>query len=460
MTVRVQPSVLWREGMFLFPQHLQAFSREQAARLQTAGSIGLVGDWGLLELQVDEEVLETDTFRIDSAKVLFRDGTLASFPANASVEQREFGEHFDGAELQVYLGVPAAQRGVPQIREGDRDAESGRMHRYRVTRDEIPDENDRDTGREMEFRELQGRLFFGDEDRSGFDSVPIARLARIGEPQARSVLSPSYIPPVLCSGASPVLFACLETLAKRARGQSRDLAARMPDVARLSSVDRGSDILGLLKLQAVNQCVALLEHVAGQDSLHPFDAYQALVQSAGSLAVFGPGRVVPQIESYEHGDLNACMRSAIDAVSELLAAEVAAPYDVSRFEPDAVRPGLYQCDLPAEWVDRRGVFHLAVEIAEDADTVQDMVAAGVKLIAEDDIERVLRGVMPGIELRHERVPPLSFPKRDTLHYFAVETEGTGRDVWLGILQARSAVVLSALGSPEDVSFQFYVEFPS
>jgi len=446
--------------MFLFPQHLQAFSREQSARLQTASSVGLVGDWGLLEVEIDEEVLETDTFRIQRAKVLFRDGTLASFPENAAVDQREFGEHFTDSELQVYLGVPAAQKGVPQIRDASKESDDGRMHRYTILRDEIPDENDREARREMEFRTLQGRIFFGDEDRSGFDSVPIARLARVGAPQAKSVLSPRYIPPVLRTEASKVLFAGLKALAKRARGQSRDLAARMPDVAQLSSVDRGSDILGLLKLQAVNQCVGLLEFAAGQESLHPFDAYRALIQSAGALAVFGPGRVMPAVEGYDHGDLETCMPSAIDAVSELLTAEVAAPYDVSRFEPDAVRPGLYHCALPAEWVDRQGIFHLAIEIAEDADTVQGMVASGVKLIAESDIERVLRGVMPGIELSHERTPPLSFPKRDTLHYFAVETEGAGRDVWLGILQARSAVVLSALGSPDDVGFQFYVEFPN
>jgi predicted component of type VI protein secretion system len=140
-------------------------------------------------------------------------------------------------------------------------------------------------------------------------------------------------------------------------------------------------------------------------------------------------------------------------------AEVAAPYDSTSFEPDPVRTGLYRCDLPDEWVDRAGIFHLSVEIAEEADTVREMVAAGVKLLPEQDIERVLQGVMPGIELRHERVPPLSFPKRDTLHYFAIESEGASRDSWLRILKSRCAMVLSAIGSSDEVSFHFYVEFP-
>jgi predicted component of type VI protein secretion system len=185
-------SVLWREGMFLFPQHLQAFGREVQARLQAAASLGLVGDWGVLELEVDEDALRADAFGVRRAVVVFRDGSLGCFPGNAIVETREFAEHFKGPQLDVYLGVPAVQAGVPQI-----GADNGRHYRYTVLRDEVPDENDREARREMEFRELRGRLFFGDEDRSGFDSVPLARLARVGEPKARSVLSPSFVPPVL-----------------------------------------------------------------------------------------------------------------------------------------------------------------------------------------------------------------------------------------------------------------------
>jgi predicted component of type VI protein secretion system len=184
-----------------------------------------------------------------------------------------------------------------------------------------------------------------------------------------------------------------------------------------------------------------------------------MTQAAGLLSVFGAGRVVPDLPVYEHGDLDGCFHAVLEVVGALLVAEVAAPYDSSGFQPDPVRHGLYRCDLPAEWVDRAGIFHLAVEYSEEPDTVREMVAAGVKLLPEQDIERVLQGVMPGIAMRHERVPPLSFPKRDTLHYFAIESEGASRDAWLRIIKSRCAMVLSAIGSPDEVSFSFYVEFP-
>ncbi len=452
MPARVQPSVLWREGMFLYPQHFQAFSREVHARLSLSAGFGLVGDWGVLELTVDEDALAEDLFQVKTATVVFRDGSQGVFPSTAHVEQREFAEHFTGPTLDVYLGVPAAKVGVAQT------GEEGASTRYRVQREEIPDENDRDGRREMEFRQLNAHLFFGDEDRSGFDTVRIARLGRVGSPEARSVLSSSFLPTVLRAGASPVLVSELARLLDKARSQARDLAARMPDVARLGSVDRGTDVQGIFKLQAVNQCVAVLHSLAGQGELHPFDVHRGLLQCAGFLAVFGSGRTVPDLPAYDHANLDAPLRAAIDAVDGLLVAEVAAPYDSTRFEPDAKRPGLFRADVPADWVGRTALFHLAVEMAEDADTVGKMVTSGVKLLPEGDIERVLQGVMPGIELRQERIAPLSFPKMENMHYFAVEVEGEGREAWLGILKSRSAVVLSAI-SPDEISFQLFVEFP-
>lgn len=449
MTVRVHPSVLWREGMFLFPQHLQAFSRELQTRIQVAAGLGLIGDWGILDVEFDEDSLESDVLQVQRAAILFRDGTFANFPGNATVEQREFAEFFKGPELDVYLGIPAAQPGVPQT--GD---EEGRHYRYVVERSEVQDENERDNRREMEYRSFHGRLFFGDEDRSGFDSVQVARLARVGSPQVRTVLSPTFIPPVLECGASPVLFQELQQAASKARAQSRDLAARMPDMARLSSVDKGADILGLVKLQAVNQVVALLEQVAGQEKVHPHEAYQALVQAGGHLAVFGAKRVTPEFAPYEHGDLDGCFRTTLAAVDELLEQEVAAPYDVADFTQE--QPGLLSCDIPSEWAGRRAIFHLAVEMEGSPDVVRSAVEAGVKLCGPGDYERVIHGVMPGVGLTHERVPPLSFPKRDSLHYFVVETEGASRELWLRIQEASCAKIISVVG--DELKFQLYVEF--
>ena len=87
------------------------------------------------------------------------------------------------------------------------------------------------------------------------------------------------------------------------------------------------------------------------------------------------------------------------------------------------------------------------------------MSTGLKLLPPDDVDRVLQGVLPGIELEHQRVAPVSFPSSDVLHFFKVSTEGASRDAWLRATQARGALILSALGALGDVRFHFFVELP-
>jgi type VI secretion system protein ImpJ len=446
-----EPDILWREGLFLCPQHLQSFARQVDARIHAAEVHGRVGSYGIVRLEIDEDSLLRDVFRVVTGAVVFQDGTLAVFPDNARVDQREFAALFQGAELEVFLGIPARRHGVPELGEaGDVRA---RFHAEVV---DVYDENVKDEPRDLEVRILHGRLFFGDEDRSGFDTVPVARLVRRGKPVAVSALSETFVPPVLVSGGSPVLIRRLRALSEAVRAQARDLAARIPNTTGLSSVERGADVAGFVKLQAVNQCVALLEQVARLPQAHPFEAYRSLVQAVGNLAIFSEERVVPELPTYSHGDLDGCFGTVIDCVQSLIPAEVSVPYDTVPFEEEALRQGFFKCEIPAEWFERRPLLYLGVELAKPAEEVVPLVATGLKLLAESDLERVLQGVVPGVQLDHVRTPPLAFPKRANLHFFGVQMDGPSAAGWKKIEDAREAVLLTALGGL-GASFHLYVE---
>ncbi len=447
-------SVLWREGMLLCPQHLQSFARELLGRLNAGDGASLAGAFGTLALRIDEKALERDVLLLQEGEFLFRDGSWLALPGNGVIEQREFGEHFTEAELQVWLGVQAMQANVAQI-----GTEEGRPYRYDVGVESVPDECQRDAYKELEFKRLRARLFFGEEDRSGYETLPIARLVRRGEPQAHSALSESWVAPVLNCAASAALVAQLVELASSARSNARDLAARVPALAKLSSVERGADLAGLLKLQAINPCVASLEHMSRNPSLHPYFAYLELARIAGNLAVFSSARVMPELPAYDHSNADAGFSEVLARISELLAAEVAVPYETSEFQLDSQREGILECSIPGHWVERGALFHLAVELEKSPEDTAELVGAGVKLIPPEDADRVIQGVVPGIELEHERDAPTAFPKRENLHFFRVVTEGKSREAWLRLLEARQGMLLSALGALGEVRYHFYVELP-
>jgi type VI secretion system protein ImpJ len=344
---------------------------------------------------------------------------------------------------------------VPQI-----DEKADGKARYDVKCEPVFDENLRDSSKELEFRLLRARLFFGEEDRTGFDCLPIARLVRRGKPVARSVLSSTYVPPLLAIGASPVLMRQLKEVADLARSQSRDLSTKIPAMGKLASVERGTDIAAFIKLQAVNQCVPALDQLAGLSDLHPFDAYRWLTHAVGNLAVFGETRLVPELPVWDHAQQDQCFQAVVSVLRALLPAEVTPPYDTVAFKKDPVRHGFYQVELPQEWLERQPLVYLAIEVGKPAEAVIEAVSKGVKLIAPSDVDRVLSGVIPGIGLAFERIPPLAFPKRTDLHFFRIQTEGSSRDSWLRVLKARAAVLLSALGALGDVKLHLYVELRS
>jgi type VI secretion system protein ImpJ len=446
-----EPEVLWREGLFLCPQHLQSFARWTEARIHAAEEAGSPGAFGILSAAIDEEALQRDVFRLIACELRLRDGAHVSIPAHAQVEQREFAEHFTGAQLDVFLGVPARRAGVPEL--GSAGDSRARFHADVL---EVHDENTKADARELEVRVLHARVFFGGEEKSGFECVPIARLVRKGKPVAVSVLSDSFIPPLLACGGSPVLVRRLKELADSVRAQSRDLASRIPNTTGLSSVEKGADLAGFVKLQAVNQCVAVLEQIARLPGLHPFTAFLALVQAVGNLSIFGAERVVPPLPVYDHGDLDRCFAGVISAVQALIPAEVSVPYDLQPFREDPLRQGFFLCEVPRDWLAAKPLFYLGVELGKAADEVARLVDTGVKLLAEGDLERVLQGVVPGVLLEPVRTAPLAFPKRPDLHYFRISTEGASRDGWLAIEKSGAAVLLTALGGL-GAKFQLYVE---
>ena len=222
-------------------------------------------------------------------------------------------------------------------------------------------------------------------------------------------------------------------------------------------MDTAADLTGVIKLQAVNRSLTVLDQISRVPDVHPFQAYTELARIVGELSIFRDERVAPDLPPYDHDRLDECYGTVIAAIRELLGAQVAVPYDLAGFEQDVEQEGVFYAPLPGEWLDHDPLFYLGVEIDQTQEQAVELVQAGVKLLAPDDLEHVLQGVLPGVELAPVRIPPASFPKRSDLHFFRINTEGASRDLWLNVVQARKAMVLSALGEMGSVGYGLYVE---
>jgi type VI secretion system protein ImpJ len=453
MATSVVPSVLWREGMFLSTQHFQAFAREAAARAAHGERIGRSARHGLIKLILDETKLAQDVFDVRGLELVFPDGTAARIPGNAEISATNFAEFFKGPELLVWLAIPEARENQPQIDDGH----DGRVARYRVQSIATYDENTRDAVQPLEYRMLRIKVFFGEDPPPGFDALPVARLVRQGTPVPSTLLSPLYVPPILECGASAVLTGRIQELAAIARSRVRDLAARVPSLARLSDVDRGIDFASLLLLQSLNRTCAALEQLARSPHLPPEFAYVELARCCGDLALFNPARATPGLPAFDAGRTDSCMRTVLNELTSLLGSQVEHPYECVPFDQDAAATYFHRIKIPAEWFERRAAIFLGVQLTRPAEEVAQLVPDGVKLLAVSEKQRVMDGVVPGIGLLHERLAPLAFPKRDDLHYFRIDMEGESHDSWVLVERERAALILNPLDELADARFELYVE---
>lgn len=81
MTARSVSSVLWQDGMFMWPHHMQQEDRCHAERLRLSHRWNLHHNWGLRELEWDADAFESGRLEIVRLQARMRDGTVVEVPA-------------------------------------------------------------------------------------------------------------------------------------------------------------------------------------------------------------------------------------------------------------------------------------------------------------------------------------------------------------------------------------------
>jgi len=107
--------IRWREGMFVRPHHFQQFDLNLEAR-QVAYHQALVGNgWGIVRLEIAEELLANYTFEVRTLRAVLPDGTLVDVPGNGRLPGRTIDpKQLDlGSPREILLGVRRVEERRP-----------------------------------------------------------------------------------------------------------------------------------------------------------------------------------------------------------------------------------------------------------------------------------------------------------------------------------------------------------
>lgn len=406
--------VLWSEGLFLRPQHLQQQDRHHEwwveARARSLGS----HFWGFLALELDALALLSGQLALDSARGVLPDGTPFDFPATDEAPgalEVPAGLH----DALVYLTLPLRR---PDSLEAVRPEQPAGLARYRYADEAVIDSTGSTTAPEpLEIGQPNLRLALEPQAGDGVVRLAVARIVE-RRPDNSLVLDRNFIPPLLSCRASPLLWGWLRELNGRLAQRGQALAARIGQPGQGGI----AEIADFILLLTINRHQPLLEHLADLSQLHPERSFSALLALHGELATLAsPERRPLSLPPYQHDALEACFVPLLREIRLGLA---------SLQEPQAIpielkdhQQGRYVGLIPDHSLLRQASFVLAVKAQLAGETLRTRFPAQAKLGPVERIRDIVNLQLPGLRLSPLPVAPRQLPYHAGFSYFGLEQSG-------------------------------------
>jgi type VI secretion system protein ImpJ len=406
--------VVWTEGLFLQPQHLQQLERrlDHLIALQAAMQAPLT--WGFSELEIDDAALSLGKLAVVKARGVLPDGTVFDVP-RVDPAPPPLDVPPEAKDELILLAAPLARNDAADF-EFDPDAAS--MARHAIEQIDVLDTAlPGERWAPVQIGRLRLRLL---PSRRGTDGFVCLGVAHVLERRADGsvVLHRDYLAPALRLGALPQL----QNIAQQVLGLLQQRGEVLAQ--RLAHPGRGgvAEIAELLNLQAINRHQPVFAHLAAQPALHPQHLYQAMISLAGDLATLDPPRRrVAEFPSYRQEDLRGSFAAVIDEVRRLLSLvleQTAVPIEL-QVRAHGVRLAMIR-DMNLL---KSASFVLAASAQMPMETLRMRLPAQVKLGPAERIRDLVMLQLPGITLSALPVAPRQIPFHAGFAYFELERGG-------------------------------------
>jgi type VI secretion system protein ImpJ len=417
--------VIWSQGLFLRPHHLQQHDRylehlldSRCASLQTHG-------WGITELEIDKSQLSLGNFSITTCKGILPDGTPFSIPDDAPlpaplpVTEGMFNE-------KVYLGLALSRRGSVETDSSNAKESLARFYPREI------DVDDNVAGHEstaaLQVGDLRLRLLLDNEERNNFSCLELARVLE-SRPDKGAVLDTAFLPTCLDCSASPKLKGYITELQGLLEHRCEALVGRVAEAGRGGV----AEIADFLMLLLVNRSLPLITHLANLPGLHPEAFYRSALQIAGELATFtAEQKRAPDFPAYQHNDqensfapLMKELRHSLSMVLEQNA--IAIPLEERKY-------GVRVATLADKNMLHEAQFVLAIKADVQQEMLQSTFPSQLKIGAVEHIRQMVNSGLPGIGLRLLPVAPRQIPFHAGFTYFELDKTSSH---WQGLEQSGS-----------------------
>ncbi|MCD6615948.1 type VI secretion system baseplate subunit TssK [Aeromonas veronii] len=404
--------VIWREGLFIKPQHFQQQQRHSDYALHARFSALSDYFYGLQSLAINEDYLGFGRIALVGATGILPDGTVFNIPNDDVLPTPLEITDASVANQKVYLALPLSVSGVNEVNQGGQVATRLQAHRHDV-RDLHSEGGDVVS---LEVGRVSLRLMLEREDRSAYASLAIARILD-KRPDGGLVLDPNFMPCSISVSAIPTLKRFLGEsaglVAERARSLSQRIAA--------PGQQGVADVAEFMMLQLLNRAQPQLSHLARLGTLHPERLHEALVQLCGELMTFtDESRLPPEFPAYRHDDQQVSFEPVMLALRQALST-VLSPRAVS-IQLRKHQYGVMVAMVNESELMQSADFVLAVRARMPQEQLRKQLLQQTKVASSDKIRELISLQLPGIPLLPLPVAPRQLPYHAGYSYFQLDRQ--------------------------------------
>lgn len=415
--------VLWREGMFIRPQHFQQQDRfvQQLIR-QQPHAFGAYR-YGFWSLELNHDLLSQGKLAIESAMGFFPDGSFFSLPNQDLLPPPlDLSGGFSGRN--IYLTALDAQHVIQDIGE-----DSLRHYRYQGLVRSLQDcTSDQTSLAEIEIGQLRLRLMADQEDLSQYTALPIAHVQEV-RPDKKINLHSDFIPPILHVEADCHLSNLCEEMYGLLQYRANVLAERLQHAEQSES----AVVADFMMLQLVNRYEASILHLSRRPRLHPEVLYTHLVEMLAQLSTYTRDTRRPDdIPVYNHDAPALCFLPVTQSLRHCLGMVLEQHGTAISFIEQSHGVFCTEKIDPLIFTETTMILGIYADVPQDdlRQHVPNQVKIGTPEVMRD---LVSRGI-PGVPLTSLPVAPRQIPYHANFCYFSFDQQ---HDWWQAIIESGS-----------------------
>jgi type VI secretion system protein ImpJ len=386
--------VVWSEGLFLRPHHLQQNDRYLEHQVESRVRHITPYPWGFSYLEIDRDLALQSKFSVRRAAGVLPDGTPFDVPGDSPLPE-PIDVPDTVANQIAWISMPIAS---PNTREVD-DRAADSASRFTVAAETFIDSTS-SLRVEEEIDIAHPRLSFElrKTAKPGYVGLAAARILEIRDNSL--VFDEKFAPPVLACSAHPVINGWIDRVVGWVDNKLEELARYAAD----PTAGGGLQSVDYFVLQLLNRHTNVLKHFRGSSYVHPERLFEEFLRLVGELATFAtPERRARPYPAYDHDNLENVFAPVLRDLQDFLSAQLGRR--AIRLQIIQRSENAFLSPIRDRSLFRNASFVLEVAARRPLTDIQQQFPNLFKVGPNTKMNEIVHAHLPGITLVHLPTPP-------------------------------------------------------